>query len=66
MLPILCLFHYTVALIYIFLYFKVKIPKILLPAKEFSAFNVARQLEKLPTPGLSEWLNSICGAAPVD
>ena len=45
-------------------YFKVKIPKILRPAKEFSAFNVAleeifsvnlaRRLEKLPTPVLKD------------
>ena len=62
MLPILCLFHYTLALIYIFLYLKVKIPIILLSAKEFFAFNVARKnffsvnlarrLEKLPIPAL--------------
>ena len=62
MLVSLCLFYYTVALIDIFFYFKVKIPKILRPAKEFSAFNVtreeffsvnlARRLEKLPTPVL--------------
>ena len=65
MLPILCLFHYTVALIYIVFYFKVKTPKILRPAKDFFAFNVvregvfsvnlARRLEKLPTPGLSPY-----------
>ena len=46
-----------------FFYFKVKIPKILRPAKELFAFNVAREeifsvilarrLEKLPTPGLN-------------
>ena len=65
MLPILRLFHYTVALIYIFIYFKVKIPKTLRPAKEFFAFNVvregcftvnpARRLVKLPFPGLSPY-----------
>ena len=54
-LPILCLFHYTVVLIYIFLYFEIKIPKILRPAKKFFAFNVDRGLEKLPTPRLDTY-----------